>query len=99
MNGNGKCVLFNPNLIESMQYGVGQHYCNPIGNVKIHNCNAKLFHAKNLSAEYIATRNNILGKRLSAINNKFKLGFHYLKTKDEIINEFNQNYQKTITKI
>ena len=91
----GKLVLFNPNLIESMQYDVGQHYCKPVGTVKIYNCNAILFHAKNLSAEYISTRNNILGKRLSALNNRFKLGFHYLKTIDEAINEFNVNYEKT----
>lgn len=88
-----KCVLIDPNLVENISYSPGCHYLNGVesgGELSINN-KLLLFHFKNLSCEYLLMRHHNLAQRLSDINLKYGWGVHYLKNKNEIIDEFNSN--------
>jgi hypothetical protein len=87
-----KCIIFNPNMIEEINYKAGCHKCYPKGKVKYYQkADFKLLHYKNLGLEYVINRYEIFRKRLSEFNLENKLGKHYLSEKDEISKRFYKN--------
>ena len=72
-----KPILFNPNEIKEINYGMGSHYARPIGNVKwYYSPSLFLIHAKFVGVEYLRDR---LTKRTLSDFNKNN---HYLSGTD-----------------
>lgn len=84
-----------------MNYGPGAHSCNPVkidnSIVNYYRPNCISFHCKNLSAEYLISRNKFLEKRLSETNKRYGLGIHYLCSEKEIESGFNNGYNEAET--
>ena len=86
-----KNILFKPNLIDNMNYDCGCHSSKPRGkNTSLYiNDNIKMFHLKWLGKDYILSKYHESAKRLSYRNKICHYGWHYTKTDDEIIREYN----------
>lgn len=90
-----KCIIFNPNLIEEINYKAGCHKCYPTGKIKFYrNNDFKLLHYKSLSLDYLLNRYEIFRKRLSSFNLENKLGKHYLMEKEGIKIKYLNNLSK-----
>lgn len=74
-----KCIAFDPNKIDQINYEVGAHTCQPTGDVKLYlSRDVLLLHFKNLSLDYIASKYAVSAKRLSKVNIENRWGFEYL---------------------
>jgi hypothetical protein len=91
-----KVILFNPNLIEEINYQVGAHKCVPIGKINYSINEFKLLHYKYLDLERVIQRYTQMSLRLSEYNKKNGLGFHYSFTKRKIKNQFNQLLKRRV---
>lgn len=81
----GKCIIFNPNLIEEINYKTGCHKCYPTGQIRFYKKDdMKLLHYKCLELEFLINRFEILRKRLSNYNIENKFGKHYMIEKESI---------------
>ena len=92
-----KCIVFDPNAIEEIHYGIGCHACRPEGQID-YLClpDVYLLHYKNLSLEYVAKRYEIYSQRLSGFNKQRGIGAHYKRKGDEIKQTFERlSVQKT----
>lgn len=88
-----KFILFKPNDVKEINYGVGAHSCQPIGeNIKITSLKEDLWliHLKNLSVDYRIERFKACAKRLSDTNKKYGFGFHYNMKAEETRKEFEE---------
>ena len=79
-----KCLLFNPNEIDEINYSVGSHSCEPIGNINIDRKETLLLHYKYMGIEHVIDRYKIIRDRISDNNIKNNLGCQYYKTDKEI---------------
>ena len=86
---NHKKILFDPNKIETMNYGVGSHFCNPTGDVKYFNTDICFFHATHLGLTNTIQKWRRNENRLSDINKKMGMGTHYNQSVEEITKYFN----------
>jgi len=87
-----KCILFNPNEIDEINYLPGGHVCNPTGNVKYYSGNKIiLLHLHNLSLYYKLEHFQRGRMRLSENNIKNEWGIEYFDSEDKIISEFKSN--------
>ena len=75
-----KLALFNPNMIQEIDFATGCHECSPRGVVKVLQSDPgfKLLHYHYIDLQYIIERHKICAERLSDANKKNKWGFHYL---------------------
>jgi hypothetical protein len=90
-----KCIIFNPNLIDEINFKAGCHKCKPEGKVKFYKkSDIKLLHYKSLSLEYLLTRYDLMSQRLSNYNIENRLGKHYLQEKQHITKMFYQKLKK-----
>lgn len=95
-----KCVLFNPNLIDEMNFSLGSHYCLPEGQVKV--CKAKketvfhpqLLHYKSLGIEYALERKRLFRKRVPKKNVKMGISKHYFADDEQFIEATNKALRK-----
>lgn len=88
----GKCIIFNPNLIEEINYKSGCHKCSPTGQIKFYKKDdVKLLHYKSLDLQYLIKRFEIFRERLSNYNIDNKLGKHYLTEKESLKQKYYQN--------
>lgn len=88
----GKCIIFNPNLIEEINYKTGCHKCYPTGKIKFYKKDdIKLLHYKCLNLDFLVERFDLLKKRLSNYNIENKFGKHYLAEKELIKERFLTN--------
>lgn len=87
-----KCIIFNPNMIEEINFKAGCHKCFPKGQVKYYEKDDfKLLHYKSLGLDYLINRYDMFKKRLSTFNLENRLGKHYLTEKENIrINYLNK---------
>lgn len=87
-----KAILFNPHLVEEMNYDHGCHECHPKTKGKLLLClkedDLKTFHCKNLGVDYVYNRCQTLEKRRSLLNIMRGWGIHYNVTREEIENNF-----------
>lgn len=80
-----KCIIFNPNMIEEINFRTGCHKCFPTGQVKYYRKDdVKLLHYKYLDLDFLIERFDILRKRLSKYNLENNFGKHYLAEKESI---------------
>jgi len=89
----GKCIIFNPNLIEEINYKTGCHKCYPTGQIKFYKKDdMKLLHYKCLELEFLINRFEILRERLSIYNIENKFGKHYFTDKESIKEKYFKNH-------
>lgn len=87
-----KCVIFDPDAIEEINYSPGAHDYTPQGRVEVESpFDLKLLHMKYLGPEYMVQRYKQYSQRLSALNKEHGWGNHYLSAESEIL----ANFQKT----
>lgn len=73
-----KCIIFDPSLVDEINYEPGCHTCRPTGNIKTdRSAFLKLLHAKFINREKFTKRQVDLYLRLSQINKQNKWGIHY----------------------
>ncbi len=85
----GKCIIFNPNKIDEINYKTGCHKCYPTGELKFYKKNDfKMLHYKCLNLDYLIDRFSLLNKRLSNYNIENKFGKHYMAEKETIIRKY-----------
>ena len=79
-----KMVLFNPKVVEEINYSVGAHTAKPKGAVPLQlydardfNEELKLLHYKNVSFEYRRTKNKEYATRVGPISKHFNWNFHF----------------------
>ena len=80
-----KCILFDPNEIEEIDFGPGSHNCNPKGNVVLDTESTLLLHYKHIGEKYVIDRYKLIRDRLSITNKANGYGHQYSKTDDEIV--------------
>lgn len=92
-----KCIIFNPNMIEEINFKAGCHKSFPTGRVKFYKQDDfKLLHYKSLGLEYLINRYDMFRKRLSAFNLENKLGKHYLTEKENIKTNYLNKLSRSI---
>lgn len=94
-----KCILFQPDLVDEINYLPGCHSCNPLlkNNCKInYSSDLFLFHFKYLGVEYLILKRNATNKRLSENNIKNNWGFEYQYNKKQILQQFNEKWENCI---
>jgi hypothetical protein len=91
-----KLIVFDPNLIDEINYTLGAHECMPIGKLKFNNYELKLLHYKYLSLPDVLSRYKEMGSRLSKYNKRLKLGRHYLFSSGRIKREFESIWKNRI---
>lgn len=91
-----KCVCFDPKRIESINYGWGAHGCNPTGDVEYSANDYYLLHVRCLGgAQRMIDRHRAYSERMSEFNRVHGLGFHYLRSDQEIQQEWARNIAKS----
>jgi hypothetical protein len=89
----GKCIIFNPNSVEEINYKIGCHKCYPTGPLKFYReDDIKLLHYKCLNLGFLLSRFELLKTRLSLYNIKNKFGKHYLAEKELIKKKYFKIY-------
>ena len=96
-----KACVFDPHIVENMNYGVGSHYCHPTFHHPERGCciddmSLYLLHCKQLNVDYILNRYDALKQRLSERNKKYNWGCHYMSDKTIIESNFYAFHQKAI---
>lgn len=93
----GKHCLFNPNLINEINYKPGSHVCKPIGKVKYYdNKNIYLIHIKYLGLNRFINNCNYQKNRLSEENKKKKLSKQYYKSIKELSEDFDFKLKRSV---
>jgi hypothetical protein len=91
-----KCCVFSPKDISEINYGIGGHLCDPIGNMIFYNEKVKMFHMKYLSEEYALKNFSSIKNSLSSINLKIGWSRHYLVEGEEVSKKYKQLFQEKI---
>ncbi len=95
--GYDKECIFNKKFIKSVSFGVGCHSCTSTGLVKFSKP-YRLFHYKSINPDRVYAKAAATVKRLSDINKKNGWGGACFRTKQQIIDDFNEIRKKS-TKI
>lgn len=91
-----KCVCFDPVRIQEMNYGWGAHSCNPNGDVVFNTNEYYLLHVRCLGGvQRMIDRHREYAERMSEFNRTRGYGFHYLRSEDQIRQEWAQNMAKS----
>lgn len=91
-----KQVIFSPDDLLEINFGMGCHTCNPTGHVSLHvHDGLKLLHYKGLSLDYLLFKVHRSKSRIPDENRKRGIGRHYFYEDQEVINAFNEYLQKS----
>ena len=87
-----KCILFDPNKLDEINFSIGCHACEPVGEIKYYRDPGwLLLHYKYLSEEYIINRTRILGTRRSDSDrikhSAYKIPLWMFKNRPELVFE------------
>jgi FkbM family methyltransferase len=88
-----KCLVFNPNEIEEINYDVGAHKCEPTGNIRIDRRETLLLHYKYIGAEYLIDRYKLIRNRMGDENRRNGFGGQYCKTDEEIVRNIEGKFE------
>jgi hypothetical protein len=92
-----KPMMFNCNKIKEINYSLGAHMANPIGEVKMyHEEDLKMLHYKYIGLENHLRRCKSRGSRLSDFNLRTGVGRFYLFTDNENIKDYRNYLNKRI---
>ena len=94
-----KPMMFDCNKIQEINYSLGSHYANPVGEVKMYDGeDLKMLHYKFIGLENHLITCKAKGARLSDFNLKYNCGTYYLYTDDENVKDY-RNYLNKRVKI
>lgn len=89
-----KSLVFDPNAILEINYGIGGHECHPTGKInRWEDPYLNTFHFKCIGRKYMLERKNQFGKRLSRENRANKWGMKYV-AEDSFFTNFYDNALK-----
>lgn len=89
-----KCLVFSPQVVDEINYGMGSHDCFPSPEINIkRDDELKLLHYKFINKEFYCSRNLQLGSRLCEKNIEKELGSQYLETNENSKKIFDQLIQ------
>lgn len=91
-----KILMFNPSLVEDINYDPGAHNCLPIGKLTFNYYELKLLHYKYLGLFNILSKYKEMGSRLSKYNKRLKLSYHYLFSSGKIKKEFDSIWKNRV---
>jgi hypothetical protein len=92
----GKHILFNPNLVNEINYSPGAHVCRPTGVVNYYdNKDIYLFHCKRIDRELFAERFIMIKNRMSEINKHNGWGVQYTASLHEAMKEYDEMLNKS----
>ena len=83
-----KIMMFDCNKISNINYSIGCHMANPIGEIKANTNDLKMLHYKFLGLEDHKYKQKIRGERLSDFNKQHGFGLYYLYNEEEQINDY-----------
>jgi glycosyltransferase involved in cell wall biosynthesis len=83
-----KIMMFDCNKISNINYSIGCHMANPIGEIKTNTNDLKMLHYKFLGLEDHKYKQKIRGSRLSEFNRQHGFGLYYLFNEEEQINDY-----------
>lgn len=84
-----KSCILSPTRILETNYSAGSHSCSPVGFVRhCSNSGILMLHYSHLSLNYVLDRYEKKKQRLSDLNLENNWGYHYLKSKEQIENDF-----------
>jgi len=92
-NNHDKCLLFKGDL-PYINYGYGAHSAYTQADTYNSEGDIKMLHFKFLSAEYLIHTYRKRAVRLSEFNKQHGFGFHYNYSDEQIINEYNDFYNR-----
>jgi glycosyltransferase involved in cell wall biosynthesis len=94
--GGPKTNIFRPSEIEEINYDPGCHIAHPRGNViPDKSSGLKTLHMRNLSKEFVISRNAVCSKRMSELNRSMGWGYHYDWPAQEVSRRFDEEILKT----
>ena len=91
-----KSILFQPKMLEEINYGPGAHYCNPVikeqykRNLSYRSEHLKLLHYKYIGIDYLIQKHEHYANRLSSYNKVNQFGAEYIKGKQHVVDCFNE---------
>jgi len=88
-----KTCIFSPHAIQEINYTVGAHSCQPVGDIVKCDSLFKLYHMKAISEDYLVEKYRSSKSRLSKLNMEKGWGYHYLIEEEEI----RQGYKRSLT--
>lgn len=83
-----KLMMFDCNKISNINYSIGCHMANPIGELVVSNKELKMLHYKFLGLEDHKLKQKIRGERLSEFNKQHGFGLYYLFNEEEQTNDY-----------
>jgi glycosyltransferase involved in cell wall biosynthesis len=83
-NQYDKTLLFNKKSIKEINYSVGCHTCEPIGDVIYSSVRPKLLHMKFIDEDIQAQKYKEYNQRLSDENKKFGWGYQYQDEEEKV---------------
>jgi glycosyltransferase involved in cell wall biosynthesis len=83
-----KIMMFDCNKISNINYSIGCHMANPVGEIKANILDLKMLHYKFLGLEDHKYKQKIRGERLSDFNKQHGFGLYYLYNEEEQINDY-----------
>lgn len=83
-----KIMMFDCNKISNINYSIGCHTANPVGEIKTNTVGLKMLHYKFLGLEDHKYKQKIRGERLSDFNKQYGFGLYYLYNEEEQINDY-----------
>lgn len=96
----GKFMIIDPSKIDTMNWSVGNHICNPQPQMRLYVSDKVVaFHVnKGLSEDFFVNKRAIMGKNLSENNKRFNMCYEYNYPEQKSREEY-KNYQKNCINI
>ena len=95
-----KCLIFNKKFVETMDWTVGCHQCNPKGtDIRFSSDRFTLLHYKYINEDYIVNRYELLKNRQSSNNINNNWCYHYNIEQTQLRNYFKECQTKQLTKL
>lgn len=91
-----KLYCFNKSKVKEINYGLGCHNANPVGDIVYSNETLPAFHYKYINIDYMIRRHALFASRLSPDNLKRGLGSHYRYPAKKIRAEFAEARNRAI---
>jgi hypothetical protein len=84
-----KWIIFDPNAIQEINYGMGCHHAKPDGNISFRNDPLlKLLHFKFLGLDWVIQRYAELAQRISNFDRQHEWGVHHLASAERLASDF-----------
>lgn len=100
LKNNGKCVIFNPNKIQEINYSIGAHIHRAVGElvkeIKFIDDIILLHIDRGFGEEYKIKRFKMLSERMSEKNKRYGWGYHYNFSEEKIRSDYQKARENSI---